>query len=90
MSRLRPLSSWGVLVLLALPAGAAEPSDPRLWLEDVTGDKALAWVKERNAASTAAPPSCLSRWHHAEPTRSASDSCGCRALAQSHRCSAAW
>src|SRR5262249_26376244 len=24
-----------------------------LWLEDVTGDKALAWVKERNAASTA-------------------------------------
>ena len=26
-------------------------TDPNLWLEDVTGDKALEWVKERNAAS---------------------------------------
>jgi prolyl oligopeptidase len=27
--------------------------DPNLWLEDVQGDKALAWVRERNAVSTA-------------------------------------
>ena len=27
--------------------------DPFLWLEEVTGEKALAWVKERNAESTA-------------------------------------
>jgi prolyl oligopeptidase len=29
-----------------------EPKDSRQWLEDVTGEKALAWVKEHNAAST--------------------------------------
>ena len=34
-------------------ATAGEPDDPRLWLEDVTGDRALAWVRERNAESTA-------------------------------------
>ena len=27
-------------------------TDPHLWLEEVQGDKALAWVRERNAAST--------------------------------------
>jgi prolyl oligopeptidase len=32
---------------------SSQSSDPYLWLEDVTGDKALAWVKERNAESTA-------------------------------------
>jgi prolyl oligopeptidase len=32
---------------------AASPSDPYLWLEDVTGEKALTWVKARNAESTA-------------------------------------
>lgn len=25
------------------------PPDPYLWLEDVTGDKPLEWVRERNA-----------------------------------------
>ncbi|OLR95213.1 prolyl oligopeptidase family serine peptidase [Actinokineospora bangkokensis] len=30
------------------------PTDPHLWLEDVTGDDALAWVRERNAGSVAA------------------------------------
>ena len=25
--------------------------DPYLWLEDVSGDKSLAWVRERNAVS---------------------------------------
>ncbi|MBL9077070.1 MAG: S9 family peptidase [Planctomycetes bacterium] len=36
-----------------MPDPAAAP-DPFLWLEDVTGDRALGWVRERNAASTKA------------------------------------
>ena len=50
---------WSLLVLaailLALPVtvAAADEKDPYLWLEEVTGEKALAWVKERNAESTA-------------------------------------
>jgi len=28
-------------------------TDPHLWLEEVQGDKALAWVRERNSVSTA-------------------------------------
>jgi prolyl oligopeptidase len=42
------------LVALVMPAAASEVRDPSLWLEEVTGKKALAWVKERNAESTAA------------------------------------
>jgi prolyl oligopeptidase len=53
MSNLRGLSYLGVLLVLTLPASAGEPRDPYLWLEDVSGEKALAWVKERNAESTA-------------------------------------
>ena len=39
-----------------VPAASASASstasdDPNLWLEDVLGDKALAWVRERNAQS---------------------------------------
>ncbi len=49
----RRLVLWGVLVMLLLPARAEDAKDPHLWLEDVTGEKALAWVKERNAESTA-------------------------------------
>jgi prolyl oligopeptidase len=30
---------------------SAVPDDPFLWLEEVQGDKALAWVRERNAES---------------------------------------
>jgi prolyl oligopeptidase len=33
--------------------GADEPMDRFQWLEDVTGEKALSWVKERNATTTA-------------------------------------
>lgn len=33
-------------------APAATTDDPRLWLEDVEGDHALAWVRERNAQTT--------------------------------------
>ena len=32
---------------------AQEPDDPFLWLEEVTGDKPLAWAKERNAERVA-------------------------------------
>lgn len=35
------------MVATAVPAAAQ--ADPHLWLEDVTGDKALEWVKARNA-----------------------------------------
>lgn len=38
------------LALPSLPA-MTEPSDPYLWLEDVDGERALAWVRERNAAT---------------------------------------
>jgi prolyl oligopeptidase len=42
----------------ASPSGRQEaavttPTDPYLWLEDVGGDRALAWVRERNAAAEA-------------------------------------
>lgn len=35
-------------------AAAAEGDDPYVWLEDVTSEKSMAWVAERNAESTAA------------------------------------
>src|ERR1051326_133286 len=41
------------LALGVVRVWAEEPKDPLAWLEDVTGEKALSWVKERNAASTA-------------------------------------
>ena len=34
-------------------AVAAEDTDRYAWLEDVTGDKPLSWVKEQNAQSEA-------------------------------------
>ena len=51
LSRLVPL----VLLFLAMPEPAsADDADPFLWLEDVTGERALDWVRGRNAASTGA------------------------------------
>lgn len=56
---LRPLRArWAPLLaaaaLLATPLSmATPPEDPHLWLEDVQGDKALNWVRERNAQSRA-------------------------------------
>ena len=35
----------------AMTVSAAPAADPNLWLEDVLGDRALAWVRERNAQS---------------------------------------
>ena len=37
--------------LAADDAKAPAPEDRYLWLEDVTGEKALAWARERNAES---------------------------------------
>ena len=39
---------------MSSPAPAAEHEDPHLWLEEVTGEKPLEWVQERNAESLAA------------------------------------
>ena len=39
------------LVPLARAADAPAHADPNLWLEGVTDDKALAWVREQNAVS---------------------------------------
>jgi prolyl oligopeptidase len=45
--------SWIALALGVVLAMTAPPQqdDPYLWLEEVSGEKALAWVKERNAES---------------------------------------
>jgi prolyl oligopeptidase len=40
-----------VVALLPVLALAADTTDPYLWLEDILGDKQIAWVKEQNAKS---------------------------------------
>jgi prolyl oligopeptidase len=47
------MRSAGLALSLAtgLVAQQTPPSDAFLWLEDVTGEKALGWVKEHNAAT---------------------------------------
>ncbi len=42
-----------VLLMLAPVAALAQEADPYLWLEEVDGAKAIAWVKEQNAKSQA-------------------------------------
>jgi prolyl oligopeptidase len=58
MMRLLFLATIPVLACLssAMPptAFANEPLDPYLWLEEVTGEKPLEWVRERNTESEAA------------------------------------
>src|SRR5258707_558169 len=49
---LRWLLFLGTLVILAPSARAEEVADPYLWLEEVTSDKALAWVSQQNEQST--------------------------------------
>ena len=44
------LLATGNTAMSQTPAAPAT-DDPYLWLEDVTGERALAWVRERNAAS---------------------------------------
>ncbi len=48
---LTPLTAMSQTSTAPHPADA--PADPFQWLEDVQGDKALAWVRERNAQSQA-------------------------------------
>jgi prolyl oligopeptidase len=47
----RTLAALALLTVSCFAMAKDEPADPHLWLEDVLGDKALAWVRERNAAS---------------------------------------
>ena len=72
MLALAGLISWNLMMNsmaqtpatpLASPAASAD--DPHLWLEDVQGDRALTWVRERNAASRAQ----LQAWPGFEATR---------------------
>ncbi len=53
MKSLRRLPLFGLIFVMSGIAFAGDPEDPRIWLEDVTGDRALTWVRERNAESTA-------------------------------------
>jgi hypothetical protein len=49
------LSLFGTLATFATPSPVETSSsadDPFLWLENVTGEKALQWVREQNAVST--------------------------------------
>ena len=48
---IRHLTSMGVTVALL---GCSTDGDPYLWLEDVGGEEALAWVEERNRATRSA------------------------------------
>jgi prolyl oligopeptidase len=50
--RLHPLLLMTALGSSTTPALGQDPPDPYLWLEDVTGDSALDWVRQRNALST--------------------------------------
>jgi prolyl oligopeptidase len=44
---------WRLVFLLGFLVLPAESSDPYLWLEDVSSDRALQWVRQQNAHSTA-------------------------------------
>ena len=44
-------AAFSLGLTFAIPAPAQEDVDPYLWLEDVEGDRALAWVEERNEAT---------------------------------------
>ena len=41
-----------LVMAIATPLRAQEPEDPYLWLEEVSGEKPLEWVRARNAEST--------------------------------------
>ena len=51
-SMLLGLAAAGIAHAQAPSAAATAPADPLLWLEDVLGDKPLAWVKQHNAVTT--------------------------------------
>ena len=41
----------GTVAMSLISTHVIAQEDPYLWLEDVMGDKAIAWVKEQNAKS---------------------------------------
>jgi prolyl oligopeptidase len=45
---MRCTAALAVLLAVSAPAAAGEPEDRHRWLEEVTGEKALAWAKARN------------------------------------------
>jgi prolyl oligopeptidase len=47
------LTAIAMTASLAAPAQTPSPDDPYLWLEEVQGEKALNWVRERNRESRA-------------------------------------
>jgi len=47
------LSTVCLHAMAQTPASSPAPADPNLWLEDVLGEKSLAWVKAHNATSMA-------------------------------------
>ena len=51
---LHRLFMWTLALMTnaVMPVADGEPEDPYQWLEDVSGARSLAWVKERNAEST--------------------------------------
>lgn len=51
MKTIQKLGYGAALAALCLGAAQAQTDDPYAWLEDVSSDKALSWVKERNAAT---------------------------------------
>lgn len=53
---MRPLFLVIALMTLLPPAShaAPPPDDPALWLEEVTGDRALEWVRQQDAAAASA------------------------------------
>src|SRR5689334_22827756 len=51
MRSYRKMASGVVLGLAAVGGAQAQKPDPYLWLEDVGGEKPLAWVKEQNAVA---------------------------------------
>jgi prolyl oligopeptidase len=57
LTKLHRVAGFGVALLTTCAASASNPAvsvenDPYLHLEDVAGEKSLAWVREQNAAST--------------------------------------
>ena len=51
--QIKSIATSAVFLLMPHASCLALPldDDPYLWLEDVTADKSMAWVKERNAES---------------------------------------
>jgi len=45
----KTLNTFIGILAMALSVSATAQNDPNLWLEDIMGDKAIAWVKEQNA-----------------------------------------